>query len=348
MQPKGLSRAWLVAALVGFALARPGSGARAAGEDARAFFQGKTLQFFTMGSPGGGYDAYTRAIAAQLEQKLGVRALTINEPAAGGLVAMNRLLVAKPDGLSLILVGGEGLALSPLLGEPGVNYDILKQVWLARVSAENKVALLGPKSPFKSLQEMIASQRPVVWAGSSKSDGNTDFQCILAYATGMKAKMIIGYKGTGGMNLALQNGEVDGRVVSDEAAALYGPTSGMRVVTTLARKRAKQFPDVPTIFEAVKLDANGARLLDWRAGVASLGRVIAVTPGSPPDRVEVLRAALKEILTDPAFVAEMKNLKLTVNFADAERVRTMMARAMTTLDKKALAEVKAIVIDRYY
>src|ERR1700744_1820498 len=68
-------------------------------ESARDFFQGKPLQFFTMGSPGGGYDAYTRAIGAWLEQKLGVRALIVNDPAAGGLVAMNRLLVARPDGL---------------------------------------------------------------------------------------------------------------------------------------------------------------------------------------------------------------------------------------------------------
>jgi hypothetical protein len=30
----------------------------------------------------------------------------------------------------------------------------------------------------------------------------------------MKSKMIIGYKGTGDMNLAIQRGEVDGRVVS--------------------------------------------------------------------------------------------------------------------------------------
>ena len=52
------------------------------------------------------------------------------------------------------------------------------------------------------------------------------------------------------MNIAIQRGEVDGRVISDEAAALYGPSSGMRVVTVLARKRSEKFPDVPTIFEA--------------------------------------------------------------------------------------------------
>ena len=157
-----------------------------------AFYQNKQIQFFTMGSPGGGYDAYTRAVGARLQKATGARVVTVNEPAAGGLVAMNRLLVAKPDGLSLLLVGGEALSLASLMGEPGVNYDLLGQTWLARVSAENKVALIGPKAPFKTLADIIASERPVVWAGSGKADGNSDFQSILAYATGMKAKMIIG------------------------------------------------------------------------------------------------------------------------------------------------------------
>ncbi len=329
------------------ALCLSAAGARAQ-EDPAAFYQNKQLQFFTMGSPGGGYDAYTRAIAARLEPALGAHVAVFNEPAAGGLVAMNRLLVAKPDGLSLLLIGGEAMALASLMGEPGVNYDLTKQLWLARVSAENKVALLGPKSPYQSLKDMIASPRPIVWAGSGKTDGNSDFQAILAYATGMKARMIIGYKGTGGMNLAMQNGEVDGRVVSDEAAALYGPSSGMRVVATLARKRAEQFPDAPTVFEAADMTPEAAGLLDWRAGVSSLGRVIAMTPGSPAERADFLRAKLQQIVADPNFVAEMRKMNLSAAYASADDVRNMMAKAVSTLDPKALEKVKDIIINRYY
>ena len=48
------------------------------------------------------------------------------------------------------------------------------------------------------------------------------------------------------MNLAIQRGEVDGRIVSEESAALYGPSNGMRFVAVLARKRVEQFPAAPT------------------------------------------------------------------------------------------------------
>src|ERR1700744_3824057 len=56
---------------------------------ARAFYQGKQIRFFTMGSPGGGYDTYTRTVATFLERKLGAKLLPTNEPSAGGMIGMN-------------------------------------------------------------------------------------------------------------------------------------------------------------------------------------------------------------------------------------------------------------------
>ncbi len=164
----------------------------------------------------------------------------------------------------------------------------------------------------------------------------------------MKSKMIVGYKGSADMNLAIQNGEVDGRVVSDESALLYGPSSGMRIIASLARKRTALLPDVPTVFEAARMPAEGARLIDWRAGIAGLGRVVLTTPGTPPDRVEVLRVALAGIIRDPGFVAEVKRFNLSPNYADAGEVRAAVEKAMTTLGPAELKEIREIALDRYY
>ena len=322
--------------------------ASAGAESATAFFQGKQVRFYTMGSPGGGYDTYMRALIPHLERKLGARMLPTNEPGAGGLIAVNRTVNAPPDGLTILLVGGETLVTAQLYDAPGVNYDVRKLAWLARVSSEAKVALLGPKSPYASVADLVKSVTPVTWAGSSKIDGNTDFTAIMAHALGMKSKMIIGYKGTGDMNLAIQRGEVDGRVVSEESAALYGPSNGMRVVTVLGRTRVEQFPDAPTLFESAKLAPAQARLIDWRASIAGLGRLMVVTPGTPPERVDLLQKTLAEIIRDPAFVAEAKKLSLSANHAGADEVRATVEQAMTLLDKAALAEIRHIALERYY
>jgi tripartite-type tricarboxylate transporter receptor subunit TctC len=322
--------------------------APAAAESAAAFFQGKQVRFYTMGSPGGGYDTYMRALIPHLEKKLGVRMVPTNEPGAGGLIAVNRTVNAPPDGLTILLIGGETLVTAQLYDAPGVNYDVRKLAWLARVSSEAKVALLGPKSPYASVADLMKSVTPVTWAGSSKIDGNTDFTAIMAHALGMKSKMIIGYKGTGDMNLAIQRGEVDGRVVSEESAALYGPSNGMRVVAVLARTRVEQFPDAPTLFESAKLAPAQARLIDWRASIAGLGRLMVVTPGTPPERVDLLQKTLAEIIRDPAFVAEAKKLSLSANHAGADEVRATVEQAMTLLDKAGLAEIRQIALERYY
>ena len=338
-------RAALAAALVLALVAVTSAGAA---DEAAAFYQGKQIRFFTMGGPGGGYDTYTRTLGSFLERRLGIKSLPTNEPAAGGMVAMNRTTTAPPDGLTILLTGGEALVTGQLYGLPGVNYDVRKQLWLGRVSSEDKVVLVGAPSPYKSLAEMQKSERPVLWCGSGKADNNSDFSAIMCYALGAKCKIIVGYKGTGDMNLAIQRGEVDGRVVSDEAAALYGASSGMRVLATMARKRAAPFPDAPTVFEAASLTPAQAKLLDWRASIAGLGRLVLATPGTPPDRVELLRKAMADVMRDPAFLAEVKKFNLSANYASAEDVRATVEKAMTTLDEKGLAEMRDIVLDRYY
>jgi putative tricarboxylic transport membrane protein len=312
------------------------------------FYQGKQGRLFTMGSPGGGYDTYTRTVSAFLEKRIGAKLIPTNEPAAGGMIAMNRTINAAPDGLTLLLTGGEGLVTAQLYGLSGVNYDVRKQTFLARVSGEDKVAVVGPQSPYKSAADLTALDRQALWAGSGKADNNSDFTAIMCYALGIKCKLILGYKGTGDMNMAIQRAEVDGRVISDEAAALYGPSSGMRVLTVLARKRSEKFSDVPTIFEAAKLSPVAERLLDWRANIASLGRVILMTPGTPKERVDYLRAALADILRDPAFIAEMNKVNLAASYLGAEEVQASVEKAMTTLDAKGLAEMKEIALNRYY
>jgi tripartite-type tricarboxylate transporter receptor subunit TctC len=324
-----------------------GIGATPAAADA-AFYQGKQGRLFTMGSPGGGYDTYTRTVSAFLEKRIGVKLIPTNETAAGGMIAMNRMVNAPPDGLTVLLTGGEGLVTAQLYGLSGVNYDVRKQVFLARVSGEDKVAIVGPQSPYKSVADMQKLDRQALWAGSGKADNNSDFSAIMCFALGIKCKMILGYKGTGDMNMAIQRAEVDGRVISDEAAALYGPSSGMRILTVLARKRSEKFADVPTVFEAAKLSAEAERLLDWRANIAGLGRVILTTPGTPKERVDYLRAALADVLRDPAFIAEMKKVNLAAAYLSADDVQASVEKAMATLDAKGLAAMKDIALNRYY
>src|SRR5438094_1187196 len=98
-----------------------------------------------------------------LERKLGARAIPTSDPAAGGMIAMNRTVNAPADGLTLLLTGGEGLVTAQLYGLSGVNYDVRRQVFLARVSGEDKVAVVGPPSPYNSVSDMQKSDKAALW-----------------------------------------------------------------------------------------------------------------------------------------------------------------------------------------
>ena len=294
------------------------SSARAA--DEAAFYQGKQVRIFTMGSPGGGYDTYTRTVGAFLERKLGAKVIADqragcrrhdrNEPDDECGAGWSDVAADRRRG------AGDGAALWALGRQLRCAQAGVARARVGRGQGRGGRAAVAHSAPSPTCSR---SDKPALWAGSGKADNNSDFSAIMCYALGAKCKIILGYKGTGDMNLAIQRGEVDGRVISDEAAALYGPGSGMRVITTLARARSEKFPDVPTIFEAAKLSPTAARLMEWRANIAGLGRVILATPGTPPERVEVLRRALADVLRDPAYIAEIRKLNLAAGFAARTR-----------------------------
>ena len=75
----------------------------------KAFYAGKTVRMVVGSGVGGGYDVFSRIIAPYLSRTLGTTVIVENQPGAGGLIALNRLYVAPPDGLQISLSNGTGV-----------------------------------------------------------------------------------------------------------------------------------------------------------------------------------------------------------------------------------------------
>jgi tripartite-type tricarboxylate transporter receptor subunit TctC len=95
LRRRGPRRARTVIALgLAGALTACGSGSSGgsgdSGEAAEAVFEGEDIDLVVPYEPGGGYDAYARALSPYLEECLGARLVIRNEPGAGGLVATNK------------------------------------------------------------------------------------------------------------------------------------------------------------------------------------------------------------------------------------------------------------------
>ena len=115
---------------------------------------------------GGGYDVFSRLIAPYLAKTLGTTVIVENVPGAGGLVALNKLYVAPPDGLQISLVQGTMAAVAQLTGDQAARFDLAKFTYLATVGAPPGLWLVGPDSPIREVQQAIDAKKKWRWASA--------------------------------------------------------------------------------------------------------------------------------------------------------------------------------------
>lgn len=326
----------------------PASGAFAQGTDAAEFYQGKVIKLLIGAGPGGGYDAYARLIAPHLERKTGATVVVENRPGGGGLLALNRMVAAKPDGLTLMIVNGPAAALAQLLAKEGVRFDVTDLVWLGRVAYDPRLVMWSAKSPFRTLADGLNAPRRIKWGAGDKADWLAVSAAFASEALGLDSLIITGYKGAKEVALAAIRGEVDGISVSAGTGKKFARGGKMIPVVVLGRERSSLFPDVQTIFEEVSLSEDAAWWIDYQAQALEIGRAIATTPGVPESRAAFLRGAIREILTNPDVIAEAGKIGRGLDYAPPDRVQELVAEMLTSLDEEKLARVKSVVLEKYY
>jgi tripartite-type tricarboxylate transporter receptor subunit TctC len=308
------------------------------------FYKGKTVRLIVGFGPGGGYDAYARMIAPYLSKEIGATVVVENQPGAGGLTALNRIYSAPNDGLLLMIVNGTAAGLSQIVEEEAVHYDLAKFGYLGIVSASPWVWLVNPENPIvKTPAEAMKPGVKIRWSASGPIDGLSDGAAITCEALHLDCQIIIGYKGSNEAALAVTKGEMDAIYVSDTSANNYVKSGSNKAVATMGRVKSRFFPDLPTIFESVKLDAKQTWWFDFRATVDDLGRILVTTPGLPPERLKFLQAATDKVLHDPALVAEGEKSQRYIDFVSPEKTLDKIHTAVSTLTPEQRAEIKKVI-----
>jgi hypothetical protein len=107
--------------------------------------------------------------------------------------------------------------------------------------------------------------------------------------------------------------------------------------------KSRFFPDVPTIFEALKLTPDQQWLFGFRGKLEDLGRILLVPPNMPPARLATLQAAVKETLTDPALVAEGEKSQRYIDYQDAAATRKNAQDVVTDITPPQRKRVQDIL-----
>ena len=112
------------------------------------------------------------------------------------------------------------------------------------------------------------------------------------------------------------------------------------------RKRSILFPDLPTIFESVKLTKDQEWWIDYRSTVESLGRMLVVAPSTPAAVVAKMRAATDRILSDPKIVAEGAKKKRYIKYIPAAEAAKMVQTVINSVNDKQKAEISKVVLGK--
>ena len=141
---------------------------------------------------------------------------------------------------------------------------------------------------------------------------------------GTKFKIVLGYKGTSEILLAMERGEVDidgayglpGMLVTHPGWINKGEAS---LLYQAALKRSALLPNVPTLPELAISD-EGRAILRAIASTAEIGRSIITGPGVPADRLAALRRAFAQMVKDPDFIAACDKRHLMLDPASGEEM----------------------------
>lgn len=313
-----------------------------------AFYRGKSIRIIVGASAGGGYDTYSRTIARHMGKHIpGNPAIVVdNMPGAGFLISANYMYkIAKPDGLTIGHFIG-GLFLQQLLGKPGIEFDARKFEYVGVPAQDNYMLGIRKDTGITSMDQWLSSKTIIKLGGVGVGSATDDIPKVLAAAIGLPMQLVSGYKGTADVRLAFDSGEVQGVCNAWESfKSTWSKEVSSGEVVLVLQNTAKPHPEQPKVPLAIsyaKTD-EGQKLI--KALVHSVGptaRPYVLPPGTPKDRVQILRKAFIDTVKDPEFLADATKAKLDINPLDGAELEKNV-KDVFNLDPKLIPRAKEIL-----
>jgi tripartite-type tricarboxylate transporter receptor subunit TctC len=322
-------------------------------ESARAqsvadFYRGKTITMLIGYTSGGGYDLYARVLSRHMGKHIpGNPSMTPqNMPGAGSLRVANFLYNAAPKDGTTLGMFGRGVAVEPLIGSSGGQFDARKFTWLGSGSDQVSLCASWHTSAVKTWSDMLTT--PFTVGGEGPGSDPDMFAIMLKNLFGVKLKLVSGYPGGPEVNLAVERGEVDARCGwSWSSIKITKPEwlaqKKINLLLQMALKKSPELPDVPLIADQVKTERERL-IIKLMMSRQQMGWPFIAPPDLPADRAQALRKAFDETMKDPEFLAEAKQRRLDVNPMSGAEIDKLIGEIYQT-PPDVIAATKAVIAE---
>jgi tripartite-type tricarboxylate transporter receptor subunit TctC len=313
---------------------------------AEDFYKGKTIRFIVGQAPGGGYDTYVRLLARHISKHIAGNPSTAveNMEGAGSLIAANYVFKqASRDGLTMVNFNNS-LVVQNALGDPRVKIDFRKLGWVGAPSIGAPVCMVMGFTGLKTLDDVLKYQKPLKAGATRAGSAGYDLPLILNRTLGTKFEVVSGFTGTATTRVALQKREINAFCSQWEsmrvtARAMLDAPGDDKLIPFVISERWEdpEVKDLPLFKDAIKDPKKYGIYRAW-ASQMDFQRPLVVAPGTPKDRLAILRKGMIDTLKDPTLLEEAKKSKLVITAVSGEKteklvdeILSMSAEAKETL-----------------
>jgi tripartite-type tricarboxylate transporter receptor subunit TctC len=310
-------------------------------------FRGKTIRMIVGASPGGGFDAYSRLVAAHLGKSLPGSPTVIvqNMTGAGALIAANYIANVAPKDGTVIGMVNSGIVTDALFLPDRFKFDSRKVRWIGSALRETHVAIAWHASPLMTFPQVFDREFVVAGSGGSSST----YPVLLNGVLGTRFKVVAGYAGTTEGGLAMERGEVQGiaaitwaSLKATQPAALRNRQ--LRILVQYGMRKHPELMNVPWIYDYVRNDSDRAAL-DLVLRTQEFGRPFIVADGVSAAMVSVLRAAFDQTMSSAEFRADAARRQLDidpVSGAEVERIVDQILRTSPSVIDRVRTLLEAV------
>jgi tripartite-type tricarboxylate transporter receptor subunit TctC len=312
------------------------------------FYRGKSITMLIGYTSGGGYDLYARVLSRHMGKHIPGNPSMVpqNMPGAGSLRVAGFLYSAAPKDGTTLGIFGRGVAVEPLIGSSGSQFNARKFTWLGSGSDQVSLCASWHTSAVKTWSDMLTT--PFTVGGEGPGSDPDMFAIMLKNLLGVKLKLVSGYPGGPEVNLAVERGEVDARCGwSWSSIKITKPEwlaqKKINLLLQMAMKKSPELPDVPLIADQVKTERERL-IIKLMMSRQQMGWPFIAPPDLPADRAQALRKAFDDTMKDPEFRAEAKQRLLDVNPMSGAELDKLVGELYQT-PPDVIAATKAIIVE---
>jgi tripartite-type tricarboxylate transporter receptor subunit TctC len=297
-------------------------------QDIGDFYKGKTIELDIGLSVGGAYDAYARMLARSMGKYIPGNPAIVPRTmeGAGSMRLANYLSNAAPrDGTTFGTIN-RGTAFEPLFGGKGGQFDATKFGWIGSTNNEISVCVTWHSTGVTTVAD--ARRREVVVGATGPSTDTYQYPKLVNALIGTRFKIVTGYPGGNDVDLAMERGEVEGRC-SWSWTSLKGlhqawvDNKQINILYQMGLSKHRDLPDVPLVIDLAGNDEDRAVLKAVFARQVMAWPFLA-PPGTPPERLDVLRRAFMQTTQDKDFLAEAAKAGLEITPVKGEDIQKLV------------------------